>query len=83
MGCGRVVAWNPVWVHLLFDSSHTVDFSGNPQLPTASLFEISRRRRDKDGKGLANVRLLLRRRKFGRWNRGCHFEIVPNPHSNS
>jgi len=65
---------------VLYDSSHIVDFSASAlSLPTSALFQISRSRRDKGGTGFHAVKLLLRRKKFARWNEGIGFEIIPDP----
>jgi hypothetical protein len=66
----------------MFDSIHVVDFSAAALgLSTSALFEISRIRRDTHGAGFHAVKLLLRRRKFARWNRGVGFEIILDPNS--
>lgn len=82
IGPGRVTEFRRVVNRLFYDSSHVVDFSeAGASLPTSALFEISRRRRDKGGQGLTRVRLVLRRKKFGSWNRGVGFEIIPDPNA--
>jgi hypothetical protein len=79
IGIGKVVGFNRVWNHLLHHSCHVIDFSlASKNLPTSSLMEISRQRYD-NANTLKEVQLLLRRRKLGRWNKGCFFEIVPDP----
>jgi len=80
VGPGHVTAFEPVWNHLFFDSVHTVDFSASAaSLPTSARFVLSKQRRDNIQNGLAEVKLLLRRRKLGKWNRGVFFEVIPDP----
>lgn len=81
IGIGKITGFKRVWNHILNHSLHTIDFSlASSNLPTSSLMEISRSRHDVGNNTLKDVHLLLRRRKLGRWNKGCFFEIIPDPH---